>query len=264
MQFYVYRWDVYNVILLTGVSYLLMLILPRSQQHKYVMAWVLGSLCYNHAVRMYNDFGGYGLDISTFTMCHVCKMSALAFCYKDGGEKEENLTKEQIKFAVKDLPSLLELCSYTWYVSNCTLGVFFEFSDYKRFIEEKDEYAKVPSTIVPALKYLLTALTMMGLYVVGNAYFPMEGCYAKSFAELSLTQKFVYYYMAMTVKKVFYYGPFSFTTGSIIASGLGYNGGDRFDKIVGVYILGVELAYSTNEMFICWNHQIHLWLKFYI
>ena len=96
MQFYVYRWDIYHVFLLTGVSYLLMLVLPRNQQHKYVMAWTLGSLCYNHGVRMYYDFGGYGLDISTFTMLQVCKLSALAFCYKDGGEREENLTKEQI------------------------------------------------------------------------------------------------------------------------------------------------------------------------
>ena len=73
----------------------------------------------------------------------------------------------------------MELCSYTWYGSNCTLGVFFEFSDYKRFIEKTGEYANVPLTIVPAVKYLLTALAMMGIFVFGNAYYPIDGCYEK-------------------------------------------------------------------------------------
>jgi hypothetical protein len=33
--------------------------------------------------------------------------------------------------------------------------------------------------------------------------------------------------MAMSIKRFFYYGPFSITTGAIIASGLGYNGKNK-------------------------------------
>lgn len=99
------------------------------------MAWCLGYLTVNHLYRMYTNFGGFDLDISTFTMLQVCKLSALAFCYKDGGMKEEDLIPDQKERQVKTLPSILEMCSYTWYVQNCALGVFFEFSDYKNFIE---------------------------------------------------------------------------------------------------------------------------------
>ena len=78
----------------------------------------------------------------------------------------------------------------------------------------------------------------------------------------------------MTFKRFFYYGPFSFTTGAIIASGFGYNGFsiepktekrvEKWDKVVGVYIWNVETGSSPNEMVKDWNHQVHLWLKFYV
>lgn len=56
---------------------------------------------------------------------------------------------------VMHLPSLLEFASYVWYCQACALGVFFEFSDYKRFIERTNEYKDVPSPIIPSLKWLV-------------------------------------------------------------------------------------------------------------
>ena len=94
IQYYVYRDGVLHVLLLTTVAYLLMALLPRDQQPKYVMTWVLGYLTLNHLHRMYTDFGGFGLDISTFNMLQVCKLSGLAFCYKDGGQDFKSLTKD--------------------------------------------------------------------------------------------------------------------------------------------------------------------------
>jgi hypothetical protein len=43
---------------------------------------------------MYTNFGGFDMDISTFTMLQVCKLSALAFCYKDGALPDKELSKE--------------------------------------------------------------------------------------------------------------------------------------------------------------------------
>ena len=79
----------------------------------------------------------------------------------------------------------------------------------------------------------------------------------------------VYYYIAMTIKRFFYYTPFCISNGAIIASGLGYNGIDKsgshkWDKIVAIYIMGVETSNSCMEMLKSWNHQVHLWLKFYV
>ena len=57
--------------------------------------FVLAYLSSQHIYRMWVNFGGFNLDITTFTMLLICKLSALAFCYKDGAEKDEDLTDEQ-------------------------------------------------------------------------------------------------------------------------------------------------------------------------
>lgn len=89
-----FGWGILHVFLMSLVTYLIMNNTPRNEQHKYVMIWVLGYLSYQHIDRMINNFGGYDLDISTYTMLLVCKLSAMAFCYKDGAERVEKLNED--------------------------------------------------------------------------------------------------------------------------------------------------------------------------
>jgi len=43
---------------------------------------------------MITNFGGWEMDITTHTMILTAKLSALGFCYKDGGQDEKDLLKE--------------------------------------------------------------------------------------------------------------------------------------------------------------------------
>ena len=67
-----------------------------------------------------------------------------------------------------------------------------------------------------------------------------------------------------------YYTSWCLTDCSSISCGLGYNGKDektgkhKWDRIVGVNILEVELGLTPNEMVKHWNHMVHLWLKNYV
>lgn len=70
---------------MTVVAYALMILLPRDKQAKYVMVWVLMYLCYLHFIAYWYHFGSYKTDITTYNMLLVCKLSALAYCYQDGG-----------------------------------------------------------------------------------------------------------------------------------------------------------------------------------
>lgn len=151
LQYYAFGTGVVHVFLMTTVAYLLMILLPRSVSGRYVMIWCLGYLCYNHLYRLIYMFGEFNMDISTFTMLHVCKLSALGYCYHDGAKAEDFLRPGQKERMVKDLPTVLEMAGYTWFVPQCTLGVFFEFSDYKNFIEKTKEYANIPSPILVSL-----------------------------------------------------------------------------------------------------------------
>lgn len=159
------------------------------------------------------------------------------------------------------LPTPLEFASYVWYSQACALGVFFEFSDYKRWIERKGEYANVPSPILPSLKWLFVGLISLGVYFFANNHFFVEFCWTKEYEnDFSFGYRVFYYYVAMSVKRLFYYNPFSMSTGAIVASGLGYNGKksttgeEQWDKIVSIYIWEVETATSPIEMLRYWNH----------
>jgi lysophospholipid acyltransferase len=194
----------------------------------------------------------------------VCKLSALAFCYKDGGEDSKALSKDQQARVVQKLPSVLEITSYTYYISNSALGVFFEFSDYKRFIERTNEYKNVPSPVLVSLHTLVNAVVFTGAFVICSQWFYLSYCYDSAYMSHSFWYRIMYLNLGMTVRRFFYYGPFLFTTGAIQASGLGYNGNGKWDKVIGVYWKEIEFGTSVIELLRAWNHQVHLWLKFYV
>ena len=241
-----------------------------------VMAWVLLFLSYEHIQTEFfpSKFGsGYDLNVRTYTMLLVCKLSSLGFCYKDGGEDQSKLTPDQKARMVVELPTPLEVLSYTFFCQTCALGVFFEFSDYKRFIERTHEYKNVPSPILPSLSWLATSCACLGVFIVGDMYYPLADCWNEKFLELMFPSRIVYYFVALTFKRYFYYSPFCMTTGAVVASGLGYNGVkttaedkqvDQWDKIVSVYIWEIETMVTPIEGMRCWNHQVHLWLKHYV
>lgn len=98
-------------------------------------------------------------------------------------------------------------------------------------------------------------------------------CWSDEFAKFSFPYKVFYYMTAFTVKRAFYYSPFSATTGSIIGSGLGYNGVKKneegkdvhqWDKIIGVFVWKCETLTSPADAFRYWNYQVHVWLKYYV
>ena len=49
------------------------------------------------------------------------------------------------------MPTVLEIYGYSFFCCGCLCGPFFEFADYKNFIEMKGDYANVPDTIIPSL-----------------------------------------------------------------------------------------------------------------
>lgn len=113
------------------------------------------------------------------------------------------------------MPTLLELCSYTWYVSNSALGVFFEFSDYLRYIHGTKEYKESPSPIMPSLKSLGTGILCTAFFIGMQQWFWIEYIFEQDYESHSFAYRVYYYYVAMTIKRFFYYGPFMFTTGAI-------------------------------------------------
>ena len=52
------------------------------------------------------------------------------------------------------------------------MGVFIEYRDFICWIEEREEYKKVPNPILPTLKWLVYAAVVIGLYLtIGEPYY---------------------------------------------------------------------------------------------
>jgi lysophospholipid acyltransferase 1/2 len=147
-----YRSQIYHVFLMTFITYILMIVLPRKSQHKAVLVFNLGYMSGQHIYRMITNFGGWEMDITTQTMLLVARMSSLGFCFKDGALKDEDLLKEQIERKIVKLPSLLEILSYSYFCCGCLIGPFFEYNHYIEFIEERGVYAHIPNTVWPSIQ----------------------------------------------------------------------------------------------------------------
>lgn len=119
------------------------------------MAFVLIYLSLQHIIRMITNFGGWEMDITTYTMMLTTKLSALSFAYSDGTRNEIELTKEQKERKIVEMPSVLELLSYSYFCCGCLVGPFFEYSDYIQFIKEEGRYKDIPSTFLPSMERFL-------------------------------------------------------------------------------------------------------------
>ena len=250
-------------------AYMLMALTPRDMQQYYVSVYAFTYLSASHINTVIYHFGTYDLEITTNTMLLTLRLIALAFSYQDGGKKPEHLTDRQKLMAVKELPTPLEMASYTFFVQQCALGVFFEFRDLKQWAEESSEYKGVPSPVKPSLKYLGMALTCLVISVVGTVFFPVADNWDAEFiANNSLAYRMFYTQISIGLKRYFFYTAFLFQTGTVIASGLGYNGKvkeeDQWDKFVGVYVYDSETASNANGFLKAWNHRVHIWLKYYV
>lgn len=118
----------------------------------------------------------------------------------------------------------MEITSYIFFCNSSALGIFFEFSDYKRWAERSGEYANVPSPIIPSLKYMAQGFLCLGIFIGMSAHFTVPACWGEAYAAMPFWQRIIFYNVAMTGKKFFYYTPFMLSNGTVVACGLSYNG----------------------------------------
>jgi hypothetical protein len=129
---------------------------------------------------MVTDFGGYNMDVTSYTMILMTKLWGLSWAYKDGGVKLDTLTKDQLERKVMHLPNILEYLSFVFFSGGCLLGPFIEYSDFKDWIELTNNYTNLPigikgvATIKPALTRTLQGFGCLALhlaFVVGGGFY---------------------------------------------------------------------------------------------
>ena len=79
-----YRWEVIHVFIIAYVSYALMMFSPRESQHKVVTIFLVFYMWGQHISSMYNDYGGFHMEVTAHTMLEVTKIWGLTWSFRDG------------------------------------------------------------------------------------------------------------------------------------------------------------------------------------
>ena len=91
LQYLMYGSDCIHLLLATTFTYLFIRFFGRKLSAFWVLTGTVFHLSVLHIYRMLNDWGGWQLDSTTIYMMSICKFSALAFSYEDGGKPNEEL-----------------------------------------------------------------------------------------------------------------------------------------------------------------------------
>lgn len=273
---------IWHTVILATTCYLLLLWLSPRYSQRLVFIYSMAHLGVLHYLRLQHGYGTYTLDITGPFMIMTQKSTSLAFSYHDGvSVKEQQLTPEQKQRAVRKLPSVLEFISYLFHFQTILAGPGILYSDYMDFIHgrfvynvekngavNKDiHYRNEPSpTEAILMKLLLVAcLVFVNLRIV--PLFPIERLLDVDFVyNTGFLAKTAYIIAATSVTRFRYY--FAWTMSDVVcnASGLGFNGFDKFgrekwDLTSNVYIFDFEFSLSFRDALQAWNTQTMTWLR---
>lgn len=296
MMQWIYGPDWIHSLLSSLGTYLICLMAPRKHLHIVAFLWVMGYMTCSHAYRMYLSYLSGAFDFTATQMVLTMKLTAFAFSYYDGtsdhskvfpekphaDKKEAKLYEERRKYALTELPSLVEFFGFVYCFPCMLAGPTVEFTDYRAAMngtaivtKDKEQRERVEqSRFLPALSKLLTGVVCMVLHLaLTNAFDIAQHCnplFLKQHPNMAF--RFVLLYIAMLVFRLKFYFVWKVAEGSANLAGIGFEGMDEKEQgrvkgwrgVENSDILGVELASNVQTVTRHWNKCTQKWLERYV
>ncbi|XP_045901749.1 lysophospholipid acyltransferase 5 [Micropterus dolomieu] len=164
-----------------------------------------------------------------WTMPHcvlTLKLVGLTFDYYDGGKEPSQLSSEQKKAALPSVPSLLEVCGFSYFYGGFLVGPQFTLRSYQRLVagELSDCPGKPPNSIVPALKRFALGFLCLAIYAIFSPYYPDSYFLTDEYEAQPFWYRCVFLLIWAKVILYKYVSCWVIAEGVCILSGLGYNG----------------------------------------
>ncbi|KAI5130354.1 Lysophospholipid Acyltransferase 1 [Manis pentadactyla] len=258
-------------------------------QYPQVRPWysfcvAIGYLTLCHVSRIYIfHYGILTTDFSGPLMIVTQKITTLAFQVHDGlGRREEDLSAEQHRLAVKVKPSFLEYLSYLLNFMSVIAGPCNNFKDYLAFIEGRQTHMKLlevnwkqkglhslpaPSPTGAVIYKLGLTLVSLLLFLTLTKTFPVT-CLADDWFvhKANFLTRLFYLYVVMQASKPKYYFAWTLADAVNNAAGFGFSGVDKngnfcWDLLSNLNIWKIETATSFKMYLENWNIQTATWLK---
>ncbi|KFV86538.1 Lysophospholipid acyltransferase 5, partial [Struthio camelus australis] len=209
-----------------------------------------------------------------WTMPHcvlTLKLIGLAIDYYDGGKDSEFLTPQQSVFAVRGVPTLLEVSGFSYFYGAFMVGPQFSMTDYQKLArsEMTDVPGQRPNSFVPALKRLSLGLLFLVTYTLSSPYISDEYLISDDYMEKPFWFRCFYILIWGKVILYKYVTCWLVTEGVCILVGLGYNGKDQSGKPTWDACANMKVwLYETTPLFTgtiaSFNINTNAWVARYI
>jgi len=170
-----------------------------------------------------------GYDITwTMPCCVLClRMIGLAVDVYDGTQKPEDLSKDQKESALTEVPSLLEVCSQSFFVGGYFVGPQFSMKKFQNFIQRNitEDLITEGGSRRFAFKRFGIGLSYLGFHLLGDKLLvSVDYVETAEFASLGFLRKSLYFSLWVKIILAKYISAWLLAEGAVILSGLAYNG----------------------------------------
>ncbi|XP_034730135.1 lysophospholipid acyltransferase 5 isoform X1 [Etheostoma cragini] len=164
-----------------------------------------------------------------WTMPHcvlTLKLVGLSFDYYDGGKEPSQLSLEQKNAALPSVPSLLEVCGFSYFYGGFLVGPQFTLRSYQRLVAGQltDCPGKPPNSVIPAMKRFALGFLCLVIYAIFSPYYTDSYFLTDEYEAQPFWYRCVFILLWAKVILYKYVSCWVIAEGVCILSGLGYNG----------------------------------------
>uniref|UniRef100_A0A914C3W8 Lysophospholipid acyltransferase 5 n=1 Tax=Acrobeloides nanus TaxID=290746 RepID=A0A914C3W8_9BILA len=219
-----------------------------------------------------NETHEYDITWTTPFCIMTLRFIGLVMDVYDGQKPKEKLKSDQLLTAIKDPPSLLETAAYGLFFASTFVGPQFPLSRFRAFIngDYHDEKGEVRHTsLMPSLGRFVAGVTYFTLHQWGTVWVPDSYFNSPEFQVTPFFWKVFWNTIWFRATMYRYAGAFLLTEGSVILSGLAYNGKDengedRWDGTRDLHILKFELGHNYQSVIDSFNCGTNTFAKNHI
>ncbi|NP_001087473.1 lysophosphatidylcholine acyltransferase 3 S homeolog [Xenopus laevis] len=261
--------QLYHSLLCVVLNFLILRLMGRT------ITAVLTSFCFQMGYLLcgyyYTATENYDIKWTMPQCVLTLKLIGLTFDYYDGGKEQESLTEEQKRFAVPGVPSLIEVCGFSYYYGGFLVGPQFSMCSYLKLVrgELTDVPGQRPNSIGPAMNRLCLGLFSLVIYTVFGPHLPDSYFLTDEFANQPFWYRCAYIPIWGKVILYKYVTCWLVTEGVCILSGLGYNGKDdtgraQWDACANMKVWQFETTPLFTGTISSFNINTNAWVARYI
>ena len=219
------------------------------------------------------------------------KLYEMAYNLHDGDllakGKGDRAAQKCEKYAIKEVPGIIEYLGYTFCFANCLAGPCYEFTTYRDACDGTNLYTpdgkprgKIPSNVMPTLIPFIKSIVCMALFVVLGGTFPIldpidpQGnrpvLVQPDFLKNPWIYRYAYMWIGLFAVRQKYYFAWCNAEGANNVWYAGFEGFDEKGNAKGwgnannIDMLGFETAENLSSLSKDWNKKTSIWLSRYV